>query len=93
MRKPPYAGAAISDAAANCVGYKAYTPITAAVQVSRPSKILTVTKARARCALHHYDLDTWYAGPHGSPMPQPDEYGLALATCSSAEVLWPGGGS
>ena len=93
MRKPPYAGAAISDAAANCVGYKAYTTIAAAVQVSRPSKIRTVTEARARCALCRYDLDNWYAGPHGSPMPQPDEYGLALAAYSSGEVLWPGGGS
>ncbi len=61
--------------------------------VAQTSRLRSVADAKERTALYRFDLDCWYAGPHGSPMPQPDEYGLALAACSSAEVLWPGGGS
>jgi hypothetical protein len=45
MISPPYAGAAISEQQiADDVGYKAFTPKAAAVQVSRPSKIRTATR-------------------------------------------------
>ncbi len=38
-------------------------------------------------------LDDWLVGPAGIAMPQPSDFGLRLSPCSSAEILWPGGGS
>ena len=92
MRKPPRR-AATSNADDDGVGYKAYTPKAAAVQVSRPSTIRTLSDASARITIYRYDLNVWLAGPPGQAMPLPGEYGLALAPCSSAAILWPGGGS
>ena len=96
MKSPPYAGAAISEQQiADGVGYdeNAYTPFAAPPQISRPSRIRSLNESRVRKAHYRYDLNTWCAGPPGSPMPQAHEYGLALAPSSSAAILWPGSGS
>ncbi len=91
MRKPPYAGAAISNAAANGVGYKVYTPSAAAVQVSRLSRIRDAADAAARINLYRQDLNSWHGRRAGCRMPQGADYGLAMAYDSSADVLFGGG--
>ena len=91
MRKPPYAGAAISTKQiADSVGYKAYTPKAAAVQVSRPSRIRSPDEAAARRKLFREDLDRWHGRPAGCRMPQAADFGLAMGCCSSDDVLWGG---
>ena len=91
MRKPPYAGAAISEQQiADGVGYKVYTPSAAAVQVSLPSRIRDAADAAARIKLYRQDLDRWHGRPPGCRMPQGPDYGLAMACCSSADVLFGG---
>ena len=95
MRKPPYAGAAISGAEADRkFGKHSYTRNSASVQVSRPSTLRTNAEARAAKALYRFDLTVWLASPPGQPMPLPDEYGRNLAAPSTDEVLaMAGGGS
>ncbi len=90
MRKPP-AGAAISkQQIADGVGYKVYTPPSASVQVSLPSRIRDAADAAARIKIFRQDLDRWCARPPGCRMPQGPDYGLAMACCSSADILFGG---
>ena len=63
--------------------------------VAQASRLRSVADAKERTALYRIDLNRWYAGPPGVPMPQPadDAYGLALAPSSSSAILWKRGGS
>ena len=58
------------------------------LQVSRPSRIRDAADAAARIKLFRQDLDRWHGRPAGCRMPQAPDYGLALACCSSANVLF-----
>ena len=95
MRKPPYAGAAISkQQIADGIGYKVYTPSAAVVQLSRPSTLRTPDEASAARDLFLFDYRDWIDGPPGHLAPIIGEYGLNLAQPSSNEVLaMAGGGS
>ena len=91
MKEPPRQ-AAPSDEFADDVGR---TPHSIPGHVAQASRLRSVADAKERTALYRFNLNRWYAGPPGVPMPQPadDAYGLALAPSSSSAILWKRGGS
>ena len=87
MRKPPCAAAFPDFETAEADKHKLYTRISAAVQVSRPSKIRSRNEATAARSLWLFDIKIWLQGPPGLPMPLLRDYGMNLAQPSSDEVL------
>ena len=65
-----------------------YSTSIPAPQVNRPSRIRDAADSAARLSLYRQDLDRYHGRPPGCRMPQPADFGLAMACCSSRDVLW-----
>jgi hypothetical protein len=87
MRKPRYAGAAISKRYDDgCQRHGIEYPRRRQLRLSRPSRIRSAAEAAEQIQAYMARRYWWVKGPPGFPMPRPSDYGLALAAPSSDEV-------